>query len=29
MAITGIFKVARDSYTLAQGWQRWAIGSQP
>jgi hypothetical protein len=22
----GIFKVVRDSYTLAQGWQKWATG---
>jgi hypothetical protein len=25
----GIFKVVRDSYTLAQGWQKWATGKQP
>jgi hypothetical protein len=29
MVIMGIFKVARDSYTLAQGWQKWATGKQP
>jgi hypothetical protein len=27
--IMGIFKVVRDSYTLAQGWQKWATGKQP
>jgi hypothetical protein len=25
----GIFKVMRDSYTLAQGWWKWATGKQP
>jgi hypothetical protein len=25
----GIFKVARDSYTLAQVWRKWATGKQP
>jgi hypothetical protein len=25
----GIFKVARDSYTLAQGWRKWATDKQP
>jgi hypothetical protein len=25
----GIFKVARDSYTLAQGWRKCAAGKQP
>jgi hypothetical protein len=28
VAITGIFKVVRESYTLAQGWQKWATGKQ-
>jgi hypothetical protein len=25
----GIFKVVRDSYTLAQGWWKWATDKQP
>jgi hypothetical protein len=25
----GIFKVAMDSYTLAQGWQKWLTDKQP
>jgi hypothetical protein len=25
----GIFKVVRDSYALAQGWQKWATDKQP
>jgi hypothetical protein len=29
MIIMDIFKVARDSYTLAQCWQKWATGKQP
>jgi hypothetical protein len=29
MVIIGIFNVARDSYTLAQGWQKWATSKQP
>jgi hypothetical protein len=29
MDIMGISKIARDSYTLAQGWWKWATDKQP
>jgi hypothetical protein len=29
MVIMSIFKVERDSYTLAQGWRKWATDKQP
>jgi hypothetical protein len=27
--IMGMFKATRDSYTLAQGWRKWATDKQP